>query len=111
MLKKIQYVLAAVTLACLSVTCGSQDDRDKLQNDLGDPTFKEQLGREQYWREYWYYDDLNTPWVYEFRKSSGCGSLQQVYLYSQGPSFRQMIGDTTSAKVVLPRSSTLFGPQ
>ncbi len=46
----------------------------------GEPDQINTFGKEQFWREYWVYDKGPEVWQFEFRRSSGCGAIAEVYL-------------------------------
>lgn len=89
------------------MSCSGRDDRDDLRTRNGDPDDIVTLGQEQFWRETWFYFAVINDSVgvaYEFRKSSGCGVIEDVYLFDQyfvgtSPS------DSTASKFILPKTT------
>ncbi len=81
MKKNVLSVVAASFILLFLITCGTRDDRDKIRADFGDPDRIITQGIDPFWRETWFYDSLGV--AFEFRRTSGCGSLRDVYLYQQ----------------------------
>jgi hypothetical protein len=102
--KTVLYFLAAFLLVSYTVSCGGRDDRDEIRANNGDPDEITTLGRDQFWRETWFYFGAINDSVgvaYEFRRSSGCGVVEDVYLFNRY--FVQSTpSDSTSAKIILP---------
>lgn len=104
--KFILVALASLLMASLLVTCSSRDDRDEVRAELGEPDIREQLGRDQFWREIWIYCSINRG--IEFRRSASCGPVQDVFIFRQFP----VICDSTtdSSAVFTPKSLDPFSP-
>ena len=74
------------------ITCGSRDDRDKIRADYGEPDRIITQGIDPFWRETWFYDSAGIG--FEFRRTSGCGSFRDVFLFQQF-SYRPVPSDST----------------
>lgn len=75
----LAYWSAAVLILVL-FACSNRDDRNEIRSRYGEPDLKQAQGKEIYSRELWYY---NTEGVgYEFRRTAGCGSHYDTYLYA-----------------------------
>ena len=83
------------------VTCGRVDERDRFENEFGEPDSVSTLGADPFWRETWFY--FSATRAYEFRRTSGCGSPGDIYLYRSYPFFTNL-SDTTkdSSQVTKP---------
>lgn len=72
---------ALLFVGLLTITCGTRDDRDKIRADFGEPDRIVTQGIDPFWRETWFYDSIGV--AFEFRRTSGCGSFRDVYLFQQ----------------------------
>ena len=79
MKNKLPLFIALLLWSSLLITCGSRDDRDYYRGEIGDPDSSWTQGKEFAWKELWYYHSAHL--LYEFRKTQGCGSSGDVYLY------------------------------
>ncbi len=96
------FALALLLLTLLAVTCGNRDDRDRVRSDFGEPDRIEARGIDPFWREIWFYDQLGLG--FEFRRTSGCGSFRDVYLFQQF-AYQPVPGDSSGVgkrKLVIP---------
>jgi hypothetical protein len=100
-------LLGAFMLVSYIVSCSGRDDRDEIRARNGDPDEIRTLGRDQFWRETWFYFAVINDSVgvaYEFRRSAGCGVVEDVYLFN-----RYFVGtspsDSTASKIMLPKTS------
>lgn len=111
MKKTVFFFAAALLLTSYLFSCGGRDDRDELRANNGDPDEILTLGRDEFWRETWFYYSSITingepaGLAYEFRKSSGCGVIEDVYLYSQYPVANPDSAGTLT-KTILPPTQT-----
>lgn len=105
--KFVLVALASLLMASMLVTCGSRDDRDDVRAELGEPDIREQLGRDQFWREIWVY--CGDPGLgIEFRRSAGCGPVQDIFIFRQFPAVCDTATDSTA--VFTPKSLDPFSP-
>ena len=103
-LKTLLASIALLLLASLFVTCGSRDDRDRVRADFGEPDDIITQGQDPFWRETWLYNSRGV--AFEFRRTSGCGTVREVYLYQQY-AFTPVPDDSLSAKMLpLPQTSS-----
>lgn len=109
--KALLLLLASFMLASYAVSCSSRDDRDDIRARNGDPDDTLTLGKDQFWRETWFYydviliDGLSAGVAYEFRKSSGCGVIEDVYLFTQYP-VNNPSSDSTASRIILPKTGS-----
>jgi hypothetical protein len=83
---KTQYPFSTLLLRAAAGTyillfllsCGKRDDRNDVRAQNGEPDEIQTVGSDPFWRETWYYDAIGVG--YEFRRTSGCGSIQDIYL-------------------------------
>lgn len=80
-LKRLPFYLTILLSALLYMTCGTQDDRDRIRAQMGEPDSIITRGADPFWRETWYYDQAGV--AYEFRRTAGCGGSGDVYLNFQ----------------------------
>lgn len=109
MKKTIFYTFAVLLLLGYVVSCSGRDDRDEVRARNGEPDEIQTLGKDQFWRETWFYFGDPTGIAFEFRKNSGCGTLEDVFLFSTYP----VIGgpsDSTGATIFLPKSNNPLKP-
>jgi len=93
---------AVMFLFFFLLSCGKRDDRDEIRAQNGEPDEIQTIGKDPFWRELWYYNDQGFG--YEFRRTSGCGTIQDTYVYY---TFNfTPIPDSTSAPVSRPSPST-----
>lgn len=89
--KSFFLLSAALLISSYTFSCGGRDDRDEVRANNGEPDEILTLGKDEFWRETWFYYNAITiggepaGLAYEFRKSSGCGVIEDVYLYTQYP--------------------------
>lgn len=84
----------------LMLSCGNRDDRDDIRSQFGEPDEVQVLGRDIAYREVWFYYTLGQG--FEFRRTAGCGSYQDTYLYA--PFAFAPVPDTSAAAIQLPDS-------
>lgn len=97
-------LIALLLLASLFVTCGSRDDRDRIRSDFGEPDDIITQGQDPFWRETWIYSSRGV--AFEFHRTSGCGTVREVFLYQQY-AFVPVPDDSTKAKMLpLPQQSS-----
>jgi hypothetical protein len=73
-------IAALLCLLLFLLSCGKRDDRNDVRGQRGEPDEIQTIGSDPFWRELWFYNDAGIG--YDFRRTSGCGSLQDVYLYA-----------------------------
>lgn len=81
MISRILLFIAFLAWASLLVTCGGSDDRDYYRKNFGEPDSSWVTGADVFWRESWYY--RSSGYIYEFRRTQGCGSDRSYYLYQR----------------------------
>ncbi|MCA9733476.1 hypothetical protein KC799_15180 [candidate division KSB1 bacterium] len=81
MKSRILLFIAFLAWASLLVTCGGSDDRDYYRKNFGEPDSSWVTGADVFWRESWYY--RSSGYIYEFRRTQGCGSDRSYYLYQR----------------------------
>ncbi len=84
--------LALLFLALFTITCSSRDDREKIRAEYGEPDRIISRGIDPYWQEIWFYDRFGVG--FEFRRTAGCGSFRDVYLFQQF-GYQPSPGDST----------------
>lgn len=77
----VATLAAATILSLFVVTCGNRDDRDRIRGDFGEPDQVIAQGIDPFWSETWFYNSAGL--AFEFHRTSGCGSLRDVFLYRQ----------------------------
>ena len=97
-MRPVMISLATFTLILIFFSCGSYDDRNQIRSRNGEPDEVQTLGRDPFWRELWFYDSAGIG--YEFRRTAGCGSSRDVYLYTTFA----FIPDTSGAGRILPEN-------
>lgn len=100
-------VLALFIFSIFIVTCSKQDDREKVRAEFGEPDRIDSQGKEQFWRELWFYDNAGTG--FEFRQTAGCGSFNTVYLNQQF-FFNPDTSDSSGSRLIFPRNLDLLSP-
>ncbi len=78
-MKYVWAVLASVLLAMALLSCGTRDDRNDIRAQYGDPDGIRRTGVDPFWSETWLYNRRGL--AFEFRRTAGCGSARDVYLY------------------------------
>ncbi len=73
--------IALILWSSVLITCGTTDDRDEYRKSFGEPDSAWVQGSDMFWRESWYYQE--SGYVYEFRRTQGCGADRNVYLYQR----------------------------
>lgn len=81
MKKKWLYLIALMLWSSVLVTCGTTDERDDYRKNFGEPDSSWVQGADMFWRDSWYYQE--TGYIYEFRRTQGCGADRNVYLYQR----------------------------
>jgi hypothetical protein len=97
----MKYVLtiSAIVLAWGSlISCGTRDDRNDIRAQYGEPSALRRTGVDPFWSETWFYGRYGV--AFEFRRTSGCGSARDVYLYVSYP----IPIDTTGAGLAKPNA-------
>jgi hypothetical protein len=96
---KYVLIILAVLLALGSLlSCGTRDDRNDIRAQYGDPSAIRRTGVDPFWSETWFYGRQGL--AFEFRRTSGCGSARDVYLYVSYP----IPIDTTAAGLAKPNA-------
>jgi len=109
--KALLSFIAVFMLVSYVVSCSSRDDRDDIRARNGEPNRVLTLGKDQFWRETWFYygvilvDGQSAGIAYEFRKSSGCGVVEDVYLFTQFP-VNNPPSDSTASRIILPKTKS-----
>jgi len=75
------WLILLVGLFLISFACGStSDDRQDIKSRYGPPDQIETRGEDPFWREIWFYYDMQL--AFEFHRSAPqCGGKRRVYLY------------------------------
>ncbi|KAA3618627.1 MAG: hypothetical protein DWQ05_06615 [Calditrichaeota bacterium] len=81
MKSKFLLFIAFMLWSSVLITCGGSDDRDEYRKSIGEPDSTWVQGADVFWRESWYYRE--SGFVYEFRRTQGCGADRNVYLYQR----------------------------
>jgi hypothetical protein len=81
--RSIAIISAALLLGVLALSCGTRDDRNDIRAQYGDPDVIRRTPVDPFWSETWIYNQQGV--VFEFRRTSGCGSARDVYLYVTYP--------------------------
>ena len=108
MKKSFLYLFAGLLLVGYAISCSGRDDRDEIRARNGDPDEIITLGKDDFWRETWLYFDVITingesaGIAYELRRNSGCGVVQDVFLFAQYP-ISNPPGDSTATPRIMPR--------
>jgi hypothetical protein len=79
MMKYAWAVLASLLLGVALLSCSSRDDRNDIRAQYGDPDGIRRTGVDPFWSETWLYNRRGI--AFEFRRTAGCGSAREVYLY------------------------------
>ncbi|RMD95034.1 MAG: hypothetical protein D6814_13825 [Calditrichaeota bacterium] len=109
MLKQLfSFAIALAVLSIFMITCGSRDDRDRIRSDFGEPDRIVTQGIDPFWRETWFYDSTGVG--FEFRRTSGCGSLRDVFLFQQF-SFNPAPKDSTKSLQMPLQGDNPLGPK
>jgi hypothetical protein len=77
-MKYVLIIWAALLTISLLISCGTRDDRNDIRGRYGEPSAIRRTGADPFWSETWYY--YRRGEVYQFRRTSGCGSARDVYL-------------------------------
>ena len=83
----------------LLLACSNRDDRNGIRGNYGEPDAIQTQGKDIFWRELWFYDAAGAG--FEFRRTTGCGSNQEVYLYSTFAFIPDTSG-VTATPILLP---------
>jgi hypothetical protein len=81
--RSISIILAALWLGILALSCGTRDDRNDIRAQYGEPDLIRRTPVDPFWSETWIYNQQGV--AFEFRRTSGCGSARDVYLYLTYP--------------------------
>jgi hypothetical protein len=95
-------VFAAILLGIIVLSCGSRDERNDIRAQFGEPDAIRRTGVDPFWSETWFYNPSDTTGpglAFEFRRTSGCGSNRDVYLYASYPFIRSVPGELTQAEI------------
>lgn len=84
----------------LMLSCSKRDDRNDVRSQYGEPEEIQILGRDIAYREVWYYYRFGQG--FEFRRTAGCGSYQDTYLYA--PFYFTPVSDTGAVALQVPDS-------
>jgi len=82
----MRYVSAILTIWLLGsalLSCGTRDDRNDIRGQYGEPNSIRRTTVDPFWTETWIYNENGL--AFEFRRTAGCGSQRDVYLYSTYP--------------------------
>lgn len=76
-------LFAVAILGFFLLSCGTRDDRNDIRGQYGEPDSIRRTTVDPFWTETWLYNEKRL--VFEFRRTSGCGSARDVYLYATYP--------------------------
>ncbi|MDZ7291464.1 MAG: hypothetical protein ONB44_23645 [candidate division KSB1 bacterium] len=82
-MKYALVIFALILSGHLLISCGTRDDRNDIRAQYGEPDAVQRSGFDPYWSEIWFYRQIGV--AFEFRRTSGCGSTRDVYLYFSYP--------------------------
>ena len=82
-MKYVLIILAVLLTISLLISCGTRDDRNDIRAQYGEPSALRRTGVDPFWSETWFYGRQGL--AFEFRRTSGCGSKRDVYLYATYP--------------------------
>lgn len=102
-MRYLLIVLAMVFAVSLLLSCGRRDDRNDIRAQYGEPNAIRRTGVDPFWSETWFYSRAGI--AFEFRRTSGCGTPRDVYLYVSYP----IAVDTTGASQ--PKANAQPGAQ
>ncbi len=94
-------IAAPLFLLLFLLSCGKRDDRSDVRAQRGEPDEIQTVGKDPFWYEQWFYNEAGVG--YEFRRTSGCGSVQDVYLYIVFPYTPP--DDSTTTSLSRPQST------
>ena len=98
-------LLAFAVSGIFLLSCGTRDDRNDIRGQYGEPDSIRRTTVDPFWTETWVYAQQSV--AFEFRRTAGCGSKRDVYLYATYP----IVGKATkdlSPGAALPDSLRSF---
>lgn len=104
----MRYFFALCALMILGIfllSCGTRDDRNDIRGQYGEPDSIRRTTIDPFWTETWIYNEQRA--AYEFRRTAGCGSKRDVYLYATYP-IAGNAASKPSPKAALPDSIKSF---
>jgi len=78
-------LVAVILLGIFLLSCGTRDDRNDIRGQYGEPDSIRRTTVDPFWTETWIYNQQSV--AFEFRRTAGCGSKRDVYLYATYPIF------------------------
>lgn len=82
-MRYLSTLLAFAVLGIFVLSCGTRDDRNDIRGQYGEPDSIRRTTVDPFWTETWVYSQQQV--AYEFRRTAGCGSKRDVYLYATYP--------------------------
>jgi len=82
----MRYFTALVAVFLVGIfllSCGTRDDRNDIRGQYGEPDSIRRTTVDPFWTETWVYNQTRV--AFEFRRTAGCGSKRDVYLYATYP--------------------------
>jgi len=76
-------LVAVMLLGMFLFSCGTRDDRNDIRGQYGEPDSIRRTTVDPFWTETWIYNQQRA--AFEFRRTAGCGSKRDVYLYATYP--------------------------
>lgn len=99
-MRSLKFLWMVLLGFSLMLSCGKRDDRDDIRAQYGEPDEVQVRGRDIAYSEVWFYYSFGQG--FEFRRTAGCGSYQDTYLYA--PFYFTPVSDTGAVALQTPGS-------
>jgi len=95
-MRSLSIIFAVLFLGVFLFSCGTRDDRNDIRAQYGEPDSIRRTTVDPFWSETWIYSQQGV--AYEFRRTAGCGSARDVYLYVTYPVIGGLSNDSAQSK-------------